>query len=443
MTTAIKVENLSKIYRIGVKDNIHDHLGNAMFDFIKSPIKNYRKYRSLYRFDDVNFDDVENKNNTSDVIWALRDVSFQVKEGEVIGIIGANGAGKSTLLKILSRITEPTRGVAEIRGKISSLLEVGTGFHQELTGRENIYLNGTILGMTKKDVDAKFDAIVDFSGVEKYLDTPVKRYSSGMRVRLAFSVAAHLEPDILLIDEVLAVGDASFQAKCLGKMSEVSRQGRTVLFVSHNMAAVESLCERSILLEEGKIMADSDTSQVIMKYLGRLQSNPGSNDLFSAPRGSNLLPVIQKLEFFDDQGHPISAVPAKSPLTIHIHYRHSEPLKDPFFGLTFKSILGANIFFVQTRLQQPNFPDVASSGVVSCQIPVLPLIPGTYFVSPGCGTHSQQLDYIARGCTLTVTESDVFGTGRLPPPQKGTILVDAQWKIIEGQHAGIPQITNS
>jgi len=429
MTTAIKVENLSKIYRIGVNDNIHEHLGNAMFDFIKSPIKNYRKYRSLYRFDDVNFDHVENTNNTSDVIWALRDVSFQVQEGEVVGIIGANGAGKSTLLKILSRITEPTRGFAEIRGKISSLLEVGTGFHQELTGRENIYLNGTILGMTKKDVDAKFDAIVDFSGVEKYLDTPVKRYSSGMRVRLAFSVAAHLEPDILLIDEVLAVGDASFQSKCLGKMSEVSRQGRTVLFVSHNMAAVESLCNRSILLEEGKVMADSDTDRVIMKYLSGLQNNAGSNDLFSAPRESNLLPVIQKLEFFDHKGHPISAVPAKSPLNIHIHYRHSEALKDPYFGLTFETPHGVMVFFVQTRMQMREFPDVPISGIVTCHIPSLPLVPGAYFVSPGCGAQSKQLDYVPRGCSLTVTETDVFGTGRLPPPKKAIVLVDADWGI--------------
>jgi lipopolysaccharide transport system ATP-binding protein len=429
MRTAIKVEKLSKIYRIGVNDNIHDHIGNAIFDFIKSPIKNYRKYRSLYRFDDVDFNHVENKNSTSDVIWALRDVSFQVEEGEVIGIIGANGAGKSTLLKILSRITEPTKGLAEIRGKTSSLLEVGTGFHQELTGRENIYLNGTILGMTKKDVVKKFDEIVDFSGIEKYIDTPVKRYSSGMRVRLAFSVAAHLEPDILLIDEVLAVGDASFQSKCLGKMSEVSRQGRTVLFVSHNMAAVESLCNRAILLEQGKIMDDSDTSQVIMNYLRGLQDNAGSIDLFSAPRESNFMPVIQKLEFFDDKGNPVFAVPAKSPLNIHIYYRHSEPLKDPYFGLTFESPFGVKIFFVQTRMQAREFPDVAPSGIVTCHIPSLPLVPGTYFVSPGCGAQSKQLDYVSRGCSLTVTETDVFGTGRLPPPKIAVVLVDANWDI--------------
>ena len=265
--TAIKVENLSKIYRIGIKDNIHEHLGNVILDFIKSPVKNYHKYRSLYRFEDVDFDHVENKNNNSDFIWALRDISFQVKEGEVIGIIGANGAGKSTLLKVLSQITEPTRGLAKIKGKTSSLLEVGTGFHQELTGRENIYLNGTILGMTKKEVDAKFDAIVDFSGVEKYIDTPVKRYSSGMGVRLAFSVAAHLEPDILFIDEVLAVGDFDFQKKCLNKMEDVGQQGRTVLFVSHNMQAITRLCSRAILLENGQIKADGPSSKVVAKYM--------------------------------------------------------------------------------------------------------------------------------------------------------------------------------
>jgi lipopolysaccharide transport system ATP-binding protein len=429
MRTAINVENLGKLYRIGVKEKVHDHLGNAIFDFIKRPLKNYRKYRSLYRFDDASFDLAENKNNTSDVIWALRDVSFKVEEGEVIGIIGANGAGKSTLLKILSRITEPTQGFAEIRGTTSSLLEVGTGFHQELTGRENIYLNGTILGMTKKDVDAKFDAIVDFSGIEKYIDTPVKRYSSGMRVRLAFSVAAHLEPDILLIDEVLAVGDASFQSKCLGKMSEISQQGRTVLFVSHNMAAVENLCNRVILLEEGKTIANGDTSQVIMKYLNCLQNNASSNDLFSIPRESKYLPVIHKIEFFDDQGNPISAVPANSPLNVHIHYKHREPLRNSDFGLTFESILGINIFYVGTRVQKGRLPDLPPSGFVACHIPKLPLVPGLYFVSCSCATHSSKLDYVERGCSLTVTEADVFGTGRLPPPKRAIVFVDAEWEI--------------
>ena len=236
---AIKVENMSKCYRIGLKEKMHDSVGSAIFNIIKSPLKNYHKYRSLYKFDNIEPPkDYDQNNNTSDIIWALRDVSFEVKQGEVIGIIGRNGAGKSTLLKILTKVTDPTSGRAEIRGRVSSLLEVGTGFHQELTGKENIYLNGTILGMRKKEMDSKFDQIVEFSGIEKFINTPVKRYSSGMRVRLAFSVAAHLEPEVLLIDEVLAVGDADFQKKCLNKMEEVGKEGRTVFFVSHNMPAV-------------------------------------------------------------------------------------------------------------------------------------------------------------------------------------------------------------
>jgi lipopolysaccharide transport system ATP-binding protein len=265
---AVKVENISKLYRIGVKEQIHDSLGRSIFEFIKSPLKNYQKYRSLYRFSDIDMSqDQDDDNNSSDIIWALKDVSFKLERGEVLGIIGRNGAGKSTLLKILCRITDPTKGKAEIRGRVSSLLEVGTGFHQELTGRENVYLNGTILGMRKTEVDRKFDEIVNFSGIEKFIDTPVKRYSSGMRVRLAFSVAAHLEPEILIIDEVLAVGDADFQKKCLNKMEDAGHEGRTVLFVSHNMPAVTRLCNRVILLEEGKIKNDGPADQVVSSYL--------------------------------------------------------------------------------------------------------------------------------------------------------------------------------
>ncbi|WP_035056956.1 ABC transporter ATP-binding protein [Desulfuromonas sp. TF] len=264
--SAIAVDNLSKHYRIGLKEEIHDSLGVALLDFIKRPLKNYRKYRSLYRFDDLNPEN-NGKDDPADVLWALREISFSVAQGEVLGIIGRNGAGKSTLLKILARITEPSTGRAEIRGKVSSLLEVGTGFHPELTGRDNVYLNGTILGMKKREVDRKFDEIVDFSGVEKFIDTPVKRYSSGMKVRLAFSVAAFLEPDILIIDEVLAVGDADFQRKCLDTMKEVGSSGRTVLFVSHNMPAVTRLCERTILLEDGRITADGPSGEVVTRHL--------------------------------------------------------------------------------------------------------------------------------------------------------------------------------
>lgn len=286
---AIKVENISKIYRIGVKDKIHDSLGRALFEFIKSPLNNYRKYRSLYKFDDAISSRNRNADDKySDIIWAVNDVSFEVKQGEVLGIIGRNGAGKSTLLKILCKITDPTIGSAEIRGRVSSLLEVGTGFHQELTGRENVYLNGTILGMTKDEVDHKFDEIVDFSGIEKFIDTPVKRYSSGMKVRLAFSVAAHLEPEILIIDEVLAVGDADFQNKCLNKMEDVGSKGRTVLFVSHNMPAVTRLCSRAILLDEGRIIKDGPADQIVTSYLTSDMGTTAArewHDLDKAPSG--------------------------------------------------------------------------------------------------------------------------------------------------------------
>jgi len=263
---AIKVDNVSKVYRLGVRDNDEDSLVESVTRMIKSPIKNYKKYRSLYDFSDLDFDNPD-VNADSNILWALRNVSFDVKQGEVVGIIGRNGAGKSTLLKILSRITPPARGRIEIHGRSSSLLEVGTGFHNELTGRENVYLNATILGMRKKEVDRKFDDIVEFSGVEKFLDTPVKRYSSGMRVRLAFAVAAHLEPEILIIDEVLAVGDAAFQEKCINKMQEIGALGRTVFFVSHNMPAVTRLCERVIMLADGQVVADGPAHDIAAKYM--------------------------------------------------------------------------------------------------------------------------------------------------------------------------------
>ena len=255
----IQVRNLSKRYRIGLKEELHDTFMGTLAAWIKSPINNYKRLKRLSTFKKTENDD--------DVIWALKNISFEVSQGEVLGIIGENGAGKSTLLKILSRITEPTSGEASIDGRVASLLEVGTGFHQELTGRENIYLNGTLLGMKKVEVDKKLDEIVDFSGVEKFIDTPVKRYSSGMRVRLAFAVAAHLEPEILLIDEVLAVGDAAFQKKAVGKMGSVVQEGRTVLFVSHNMTAVESLCPKTMWIQNGGIKDFGESNRIISSYL--------------------------------------------------------------------------------------------------------------------------------------------------------------------------------
>ena len=254
----IKVQNISKRYRLGLKEQQADTLVGQFKNIITAPYRNYKRLRELSKF------------GTEDesVFWALKDINFEVQQGEVLGIIGKNGAGKSTLLKILSQITEPTAGKIEIHGRVASLLEVGTGFHPELSGRENIYMNGTILGMTRREIDHKLDEIIDFSGVEKFIDTPVKFYSSGMKVRLGFSVAAHLNPEILIIDEVLAVGDYEFQQKCLGKMEDVSKnQGRTVLFVSHNLSSVQNLCNHTIILKNGNVDFIGDTDEAIKSYL--------------------------------------------------------------------------------------------------------------------------------------------------------------------------------
>ena len=262
---AINIENLSKAYRIGLKEIGNDTFAGSILASLKSPFSNFRKLKNL--------SNISHEEVSDDIIWALKDVSMEVKRGEVVGIIGKNGAGKSTLLKIISNITEPTTGRIEIYGRVASLLEVGTGFNPELTGRENVYLNGTILGMTKKEVDKKFDEIVEFSGVQKFVDTPVKRYSSGMKVRLAFAVAAHLEPEILIVDEVLAVGDAEFQKKCLGKMESITSEGRTILFVSHNMSAIKNLCTRAVLLKEGKVVSTGNTEKVIDEYMNVYKSH--------------------------------------------------------------------------------------------------------------------------------------------------------------------------
>lgn len=288
---AIRVEHLSKRYRLGQyvgSGAQYKTLRESLTNAVTAPFRRLRQTGDGRR-KTGHRSPVSGQPSTDRFLWALRDVSFEVKRGEVLGIIGRNGAGKSTLLKILSRITEPTEGRVEMHGRVGSLLEVGTGFHPELTGRENIYLSGAILGMTRKEIDRKFDEIVDFSGVEKYIDTPVKRYSSGMRVRLGFAVAAHLEPEILLIDEVLAVGDAEFQKKCLGKMGDVAKEGRTVLFVSHNMGAIQNLCQRAFLLENGGISMEGEVEGVVRHYLHNLKSNLDERrSLSEVPRSGEL-----------------------------------------------------------------------------------------------------------------------------------------------------------
>lgn len=318
---AIKISNVSKLFRIGCKERKHDTLSAAMASFIKSPLENYRRYRSLYKFDDVNLKAHKNdKTDSEDVLWALRDVSFEVGHGEVIGIIGGNGAGKSTLLKVMSRITPPTKGSIELRGRVGSLLEVGTGFHPELSGRENIYLNGTILGMTKREVDQRFDEIVDFSNVEKFLDTPVKRYSSGMRVRLAFAVAAHLDPEILIIDEVLAVGDSEFQKKCLNRMKDVSAEGRTVLFVSHSMPAITRLCPRAILIRDGELVADGPSHAVVAAHLhsGKGIAAVEWEDPSKAP-GRDVV-RLRGVRITDKDGNTCEACDIRQPVGLEMEY---------------------------------------------------------------------------------------------------------------------------
>ena len=269
---AVRVESLSKLYRIGGPQARYKTLRESLVDMAAAPARRLRR--------------LGQPSPENETIWALKDVSFDVKKGEVLGIIGRNGAGKTTLLRILCRITEPTEGYAEIKGRVGSLLEVGTGFHPELTGRENIYLNGAILGMKRAEIDQRFDEIVAFSEIEKFLDTPVKHYSSGMYVRLAFSVAAHLEPEILLVDEVLAVGDAAFQKKCLGKMGDVAHEGRTVLFVSHNMGAIVQLCQGALLLKEGRRADEGSPAEVVGKYLHDGTTNSAQVDLSDWPARS-------------------------------------------------------------------------------------------------------------------------------------------------------------
>jgi len=314
--TVIKVENLSKQYRIGAHEG-YKTFRETLVDTVKVPFQRLSSLLSAPR---------SKLSSPDDTIWALKDVSFEVKRGEVVGIIGRNGAGKSTLLKILSRITEPTKGRVELKGRIGSLLEVGTGFHPELTGHENVYLYGAILGMDRWEVTRKFDEIVAFAEIEKFIDTPVKRYSSGMYMRLAFAVAAHMETEILLVDEVLAVGDAAFQKKCLGKMGDVSKEGRTVLFVSHNMAAVQSLCRQAIWLNDGRIVGQGESSQIISNYL---QSSLSSlteqiwKDMSTAPGNQNVR--IHRAEIRPDKGSKSDPITIRSPFVIEFEYWNLKP----------------------------------------------------------------------------------------------------------------------
>ena len=321
---AIRAEGLGKRYRIGTAANRHDSLRDALSNALTAPVRNFRVLRG---------NGTELSDDAPGVHWAFREVSFELKHGEVLGVIGRNGAGKSTLLKVLSRITEPTRGRAVIEGRVGSLLEVGTGFHPDLTGRENIYLNGAILGMHRAYVNQRFDEIVDFAGVAKFIDTPVKRYSSGMYLRLAFAVAAHLEPDVLIVDEVLAVGDAQFQKKCLGKMSSVSKEGRTVLFVSHNLTAIRTLCTRAILLRQGRLIADGPASDTVAGYLAEIREDLRErvfDDPATAPQ--NGAGIIERVRLRPVDASESDELNTGSTFAIDVDYRTKEP--GAFLGFT-------------------------------------------------------------------------------------------------------------
>lgn len=432
--SVITVDNIGKCYRIGLKDQTHDNMASAIFAFLKSPINNYRKYRSLYRFDAVETDGSDNSNsncNSTDVIWALRNVSFEVKRGEILGIIGRNGAGKSTLLKILSRITEPTVGCAEIRGRVASLLEVGTGFHAELTGRENVYLNGTVLGMKKTEVDRTFDEIVDFSGVEKFIDTPVKRYSSGMKVRLAFAVAAHLEPEILIVDEVLAVGDSEFQRKCVGRMENISREGRTVLFVSHNMGVINQFCPTAILLQNGMIADKGPSKDVVQRYLSILFSATGNLDLSNVEgrKGDGRMKFMA-VYLQDEAGKCINLPIAGHPLDIVFEYESYEELRRVSITFTVFNHLGIAVTncHVDSCGHRPSLSE--GKGKIVCHIPKLPLPQGQYKIAVAAHDSEGQIDYIPSSCVFEVETSDFFPTSFFPPIRYSTALVEHSWEFL-------------
>ena len=411
----ITVDKISKSYRIGLKEERYPTLRDAIVGAVKAP---WRRIRNLGEH-----------GNRADTFWALKEVSFDVQRGEVVGIIGRNGAGKSTLLKILSRITEPTAGEARLRGRVASLLEVGTGFHPELTGRENIYLNGAILGMKKAEIDRKFDEIVAFAEVEKFLDTPVKRYSSGMYVRLAFAVAAHLEPEILIVDEVLAVGDAQFQKKCLGKMQDVAKaQGRTVLFVSHNMAAVQALCKRGLLLEAGNLVADTDSYGAVSTYTNRFDE---CSDVVVANRkdrdGGQLARCLQ-IWFEDSRGRRISKAVTGESLVVCLEYELFKASCAVDFALAICDAHGRTVYFNGTRFS-PIDRELPPRAVVECACARLPLVPAIYRVDTYIRDEMTTLDSVESATKLEVLAGDYYGSGKIPTHYGPGALMDYEWRL--------------
>jgi lipopolysaccharide transport system ATP-binding protein len=423
---AIRVEGLGKRYRLGERRR-YKALRDSLADGVKAPVRAVHA-----RLDGRAAAD--GAGSGRNVFWALSDVSFEVKPGEVVGVIGRNGAGKSTLLKILSRITEPTTGHAEIHGRVGSLLEVGTGFHPELTGRENIYLNGAILGMHKAEVERKFDEIVAFAEVEKFIDTPVKFYSSGMYLRLGFAVAAHLEPEILLVDEVLAVGDATFQKKCMGKMGEVARQGRTVLFVSHNMAAIVSLCSRALVMEGGTVASDGDTNAGVNRYLRNLGTSASTPLGERADRKGNQRLRFLSFDLLDGAtNEPLAQPVAGGALGIALRYRSADgrPLRNVRTNISVHGRYDEKLFQLSTNTSGSDFGTIPADGTLVCRIPNLPLVPGRYAFNVYCTVGGDIADWVQGAGFIEVAPGDFFGSGKLPPLNEGSLLVGHGWHATE------------
>ena len=423
MKPIIKIENLSKRYAVGARAAArapYATLKETVSDFARAPLQRLAA-RAL------------RNGGGNETFWALRDVNFSVAPGEVVGIIGRNGAGKSTLLKILARVTEPTAGRVELYGNVNSLLEVGTGFHQELTGRENIFVNGAILGLRQSEIKRLFDEIVAFAEIEKFLDTAVKHYSSGMYMRLAFAVAAHLNPDILIIDEVLSVGDQQFQKKCLGKVEDISKAGRTVLFVSHNMAAVENLCARAVVLERGRVAFVGERAAAISHYIESDSKNIDGDFAARADRSGSGAVRVTSVEIKDANGSAIYNAMSGQDIDVYFHFERAADFRksNVVVGFMARTFLDVPVFLQHNRLAGKTWDALPARGAFVCRIRRLPLPPATYRIgfSVMCGD-DEYLDRIDDAAELTVIAGDFYGAGEVPPASHGCCLVDAEWRLL-------------
>jgi len=371
------------------------------------------------------------KEKPRETFWALKNVNFDINRGDVVAIIGPNGAGKSTLLKILSRITKPTAGCVKVRGRVGCLLEVGTGFHPELSGRENIYLNGSILGMRRHEITSKFDRIVEFAEIGPFLDTPVKRYSSGMYVRLAFAVAAHLEPEILIVDEVLAVGDVAFQRKCLGQMQEVGRSGCTVLFVSHNMPAVESLCTRALLLDRGQVAAQGGVHDMVEEYHRRVLASYSQKetDLAELDAHSRIHKVFRSLKLLDKSGEATTFVPIGGRLHLRMELDAPVNIESPEFLIGIEDNSGTRMMTLQSPHSKPILDRLAGQGVLDCVVDQLPLAPGDYWIHLCLYSNPDDIDEVHRVKRFTVTDGEAFGEGHgiHPGRHRSVCIAPSHW----------------